>query len=225
MPKGVEHRLILLGPPGCGKGTQAKLLSERLGLAHIGTGDILREAIQLGTPAGRRAEPYVKSGQLVPDDLVNELVADRFRRDDRPERFVMDGYPRTLAQAASFDQVLRQQFLNLTAVILMLVDDEAIVQRLSGRWVCPNCKATYHVTNKPPRQAGICDVCGTALVQRDDDRAETIRRRLHLYHQNTADLIAHYRTQGLLHEVSGQGDIEAIYGRIVQTSNQANPPC
>src|SRR5439155_23381932 len=116
-------RLILLGPPGSGKGTQAKLLSERLGLAHIGTGDILREAVRLGTPFGQKAEPYVVSGKLVPDDLVNELVADRFRREDRPERFVMDGYPRTLAQAASFDQVLRQQFLDLCAVVLLTVDD------------------------------------------------------------------------------------------------------
>src|SRR5260370_36771612 len=117
-------RLILIGPPGSGKGTQAKLLGERLRLAHIATGDILREAIRMGTAAGRKAEPYLKEGKLVSDDLVNDLVADRFRRDDRPERFVMDGYPRTLAQAASFDQVLRQHFLNLSAVIVLKVGDE-----------------------------------------------------------------------------------------------------
>src|SRR5690349_865820 len=121
-------RLILIGPPGSGKGTQAKLLSDRLQLAHIATGDMLREAIRLRTPAGQKAEPFVKSGKLVPDDVVNELVADRFRREDRPERFVMDGYPRTLAQAASFDQVLRQQFLNLTAVIVLAVKDEEILR-------------------------------------------------------------------------------------------------
>jgi adenylate kinase len=178
-------RLILVGPPGSGKGTQAKLLSERQGLVHIGTGDILREAVRLKTPRGLLAEPYVVSGKLVPDDLVNELVADRFRRDDRPERFVMDGYPRTLAQAASFDQVLRQQFLDLSAVVLLAVDDEEIVQRLSGR-------------------------------QREDDKEETIRRRLALYHQNTADLIIHYRAQGLVREVDGEGEIEIIYQRIVQ---------
>src|SRR6516165_7346923 len=138
-------RLILIGPPGSGKGTQAKLLGDRLHLSHIATGDILREAIRLGTSAGRKAEPFVNNGKLVPDDLVNELVADRFRRDDRPEQFVMDGYPRTLAQAASFDQVLRQQFLDLNAVILLQVDDEEIVRRISGRWSCPNpsCLATY----------------------------------------------------------------------------------
>jgi adenylate kinase len=220
-------RLILVGPPGSGKGTQAKLLSERLGLAHIGTGDILREAVRLGTPAGRQAEPYVKGGQLVPDSLVNDLVADRFRRDDRPDRFVMDGYPRTLAQAASFDQVLRQQFLDLDAVLLLVVDDDEVVRRLSGRWSCPNvaCKATYHVTKKPPRVPGICDECNAVLVQREDDREETIRRRLKVYCQNTVDLIPHYRSQGLLREVSGEGDIESIYARIEQALKQAGQSC
>jgi adenylate kinase len=218
-------RLILVGPPGSGKGTQAKLLNERLGLAHIGTGDILREAVRLGTPAGLRAGPYVKSGKLVPDDLVNELVADRFRREDRPEHFVMDGYPRTLAQAGSFDQVLRQQFLDVTAVVVLQVDDDEIVRRLSGRWSCPVCKATYHTTLKPPRVAGRCDECGNALAQREDDREETIRRRLRIYHQNTADLIAHYRARGLVREVAGAGDVESISRNIVQVSQQAGPPC
>jgi adenylate kinase len=126
-------RLILVGAPGSGKGTQAQLLSERLGLAHIGTGDILRDAVSRATPAGKQAEPYVKCGQLVPDDLVNELVADRFRRDDRPDRFILDGYPRTVAQAAALDSVLRQQFLDLDAVLHLVVDDEEIIRRLQIR--------------------------------------------------------------------------------------------
>src|SRR5262249_21170742 len=130
-------RLILLGPPGCGKGTQAKLLSSRQGLLHISTGDILREAVERKTPIGQRVESYLNSGRLAPDDLVNEVVAERFRRDDRPERFVLDGYPRTLAQAASFDQVLRQQFLDLTAVLLFVIADGEIVRRLAGRLTCP----------------------------------------------------------------------------------------
>jgi adenylate kinase len=221
-------RLILLGPPGSGKGTQAKLLSKRLRLEHIGTGDILREAIRQNTPAGRLARPYVEGGQLVPDDLVNELVADRFRREDRPERFVMDGYPRTLAQAASFDQVLRQQFLNLTAVVLLVVDDEQLIDRLSGRWNCPRvgCKATYHTRSSPPRAPGLCDECGTPLVQRADDREETVRERLRVYHRDTVELIPYYRSQGLVREVSGQGDIEQIYANLVQVLNgQAGPPC
>jgi len=211
-------RLILIGPPGSGKGTQAKLLGDRLHLAHIATGDILREAIRLGTTAGRKAEPFVKAGQLVPDDLVNELVADRFRREDRPERFVMDGYPRTLAQAASFDQVLRQQFLNLTAVIVLRVNDEEIIRRLSGRWICPkaDCQATYHVTANPPKVLEICDRCGSKLGQRDDDKEETIRHRLEVYRTNTMELIPHYQRQGLVREVTGEGEIDRIYNNIVQ---------
>jgi adenylate kinase len=220
-------RLILIGPPGSGKGTQAKLLGDRLHLAHIATGDILREAIRVRTSAGRNAEPFVKNGQLVPDDLVNELVADRFRREDRPERFVMDGYPRTLAQAASFDQVLRQQFLNLTAVIVLLVKDEEILRRLGGRWICPNadCQATYHITANPPRLAGICDRCGSKLIQRDDDKEETIRHRLEVYRTNTMELIPHYQRQGLVREVTGEGEIDRIYNDIVAAlpGNSAAP--
>ncbi len=220
-------RLILLGPPGSGKGTQAKLLSERLGLVHIGTGDILREAVRLGTPSGKMAEPFVSSGKLVPDTLVNELVADRFRRDDRPDRFVMDGYPRTLAQAASFDQVLRQQFLNLGAVVLLVVDDEEIVRRLSGRWICPKpgCGGTYHATKNPPREHGVCDRCGTPLIQREDDKEETIRRRLAVYRQNTLELIPHYRAQGILFEIPGEGPIEGIHSDIVHVLKQAEQKC
>lgn len=210
-------RLILIGPPGSGKGTQANLLSDRLNLAHIATGDILREAIHLGTPAGQKAEPFVKSGKLVPDDVVNELVADRFRREDRPERFVMDGYPRTLAQAASFDQVLRQQFLNLTAVIVLRVNDDEILRRLGGRWICPNpdCQTPYHVTANPPKVPRICDRCGSKLIQREDDKEETIRRRLEIYRTNTMELIPHYQRQGLVREVTGEGEIDRIYNNII----------
>jgi adenylate kinase len=211
-------RLILLGPPGSGKGTQAKLLSQRLGLAHIGTGDMLRVAIRLGTPAGRQAQPFVSTGQLVPDDLVNQIIADFFSRDSRPEHFVMDGYPRTLPQAMSFEQVLRQQFLGVDAVILLNVDDEEIVKRMSGRWVCPNptCGAPYHTTFNPPRKPGICDVCGSRLIQREDDKEETVRKRLAIFHASHGELLEFYRRSGLLREVSGLGDIETIYGNILK---------
>jgi adenylate kinase len=217
-------RLILVGPPGSGKGTQAKLLSSRLGLVHIGTGDILREAVRQNTPLGRIVVPYMRSGQLVPDDLVNEFVAEHFRRDDRPDRFVMDGYPRTLAQAVSFDQVLRQQFLDLTAVLLFLVDDQEIIARMTGRWSCPQCKATYHLVYHPPQKPGICDVCGTKLIQRADDREETVRERLKVYHASTAELIPYYQSQRLLREVSGVGDIEQIYAHILQILKPADLP-
>ena len=219
-------RLILLGSPGSGKGTQAKLLSQRLGLSHVGTGDILREAVRLHTPRGRLAAPYVTKGLLVPDTLVNDLIAERFSREDRPDRFVMDGYPRTLAQAVSFDQVLRQSHLNLCSVILLAVHDEDVVARLSGRWVCPICKTPYHLISKPPRTSQMCDNDCSELIQRDDDREETVRERLRVYHENTEGLIAHYRSQDLLREVVGEGDIEAIYSKILHVLNpQAGTSC
>ncbi|HVS37864.1 MAG TPA: adenylate kinase [Gemmataceae bacterium] len=221
-------RLILLGPPGSGKGTQAALLCRRNGLEHIGTGDILRQAIANHTPTGEQARPFVETGKLVPDGLVNDIVAERFQRDDRPDKFVMDGYPRTEAQAASFDQVLRQQFLDLTAVVLLCVSDEAIVGRLAGRWSCPKagCKATYHTQTNPPRVAGVCDDCGAQLVQRDDDRPETVRRRLVVYHKNTEKLIPHYAKQGLLRRVEGDGEIERVYQNIMKALQaQAGPAC
>jgi adenylate kinase len=221
-------RIILLGPPGCGKGTQAKLLSQRHGLEHIATGDILRAAIRNNTPFGARAKPHVEAGHLVPDDLVNDLIAERFGRAPRPERFVLDGYPRTLAQAMALDAVLRQQGLLLTSVLLMDVPDEEIVHRVSGRWSCPfpGCKATYHTENNPPRVSGICDVCGSRLVQRADDKPETVRERLKVYHRDTHRLVPFYRDQGLLKELSGLGTIDEVYGRImVAIGPQAGLPC
>jgi adenylate kinase len=211
-------RLILLGPPGCGKGTQANLLCQRLDLEHIGTGDLLREAIRFNTPVGQRARPYVESGQLVPDEVVNDLIAERFRRPDHPRRFVMDGYPRTVAQARAFDRVLAEAGLNLTNVVLLEVDDREIIRRLGGRWSCPKpgCMATYHLENNPPRIPGVCDKDGTTLVQRADDKPETVRARLVVYHKNTEELIPHYQAMGLLRRVSGTGDIEDVYANITK---------
>lgn len=208
-------RLILIGPPGSGKGTQAKLLSDKLGLEHISTGDILREEMAKGTPLGARAKSFVLSGKLVPDDLVNEMVAERFR--SRPTKFVMDGYPRTLPQAYSFEQALGQLFLDLNAAVLLKVNDDEIVKRLSGRWICPQCKVPYHVQHKPPKVPGTCDVCHVPLTQREDDKEETVRNRLKVYHQQTAELIDHYRRAGKLREVVGHGDIQAIHKKILES--------
>jgi adenylate kinase len=221
-------RLILLGPPGSGKGTQAKLLSKDRSLEHVSTGDLLREAIRQGTQAGGRAHAYMKAGQLVPDSEVNDIIAERFAGEDRPTQFILDGYPRTLAQAAALDAVLRQHFLNLTDVVLLVVPDEEVVHRLSGRRICPNpaCQAVYHLENKPPKEAGVCDECGTRFVQRDDDRLETVRARLQVYHKNTAELIDHYRRLGLLREVTGTGPIEQIHANILKVlTPQAGSPC
>jgi adenylate kinase len=216
-------RLIFLGPPGSGKGTQASLLCRRLGLAHIGTGDLFRAAMSQRTPMGEVVRPYVESGKYVPDEIVNGLIAEYFRRPDRPDRFVMDGYPRTLAQAEAFDRLLAEQGLQLTAVLLLNVDDEEIIHRVSKRWSCPKsgCMATYHEESNPPKVPGVCDKCGTALIQRKDDKPETVRTRLGVYHQQTAGLIPYYRAQGLLREVSGHGDIEEIYNNIVKALESA----
>src|SRR5262245_61232450 len=169
-------RLILLGPPGSGKGTQAKLLSQRMGLTRICTGDMLREAIRLNKPAGILAAGYMAKGLLAPDDVVNEIINDLFTGPGRPDKFVMDGYPRTVAQAVSFDHVLRRQSLDIHAVVRLIVPDDEIVARISGRRICPNptCNATYHLRYRPPKVPGVCDLCGTALIQREDDREETV---------------------------------------------------
>jgi adenylate kinase len=214
-------RLILLGPPGCGKGTQAQLLCQRNRLEHVGTGDLLRDAIRKATPAGLRAKPFVETGLLVPDDLVNDLIAERFDRPDRPGRFVMDGYPRTRSQAGAFDKVLNRYGLTLNAAVLIQVDDEEIVRRLAGRWSCPKggCKATYHTESNPPKTAGVCDRCGTALVQRADDKPDTVRNRLVVYHNNTKELVPFYRARGLLREADGTGAIEEVYANIMKALN------
>jgi adenylate kinase len=218
-------RLILLGPPGCGKGTQAKLLAERLQLGHIGTGDIFRDAIRQRTALGIQAEKFVTAGKLVPDDLVNSLVAESFTRPDRPDCFVLDGYPRTLAQAEAFDAVLKRAGLNLSAVVHFLVSDDEIVERLAGRWSCPTCKTVYNASEFPPGAEKRCNRpgCGTLLVQRADDREDTVRERLRVYHQNTEPLVEHYRRQGKLRTIDGMGEIESVYARIVTALQQQAP--
>ncbi len=209
-------RLIFIGPPGSGKGTQAKLLSQRLGLCHFSTGDLLREAKRQGTPEGLRAQPFMSMGQNVPDELVNDIVNSRFRAADRPQRFVMDGYPRNLAQAQSFEQVLHQQGFDLHAVVFLNVDDPEIIKRISARWNCPNpqCKATYNLLSQPPKKPGICDDCQTPLLQRDDDRPETVQLRLQVFHDLTDELLAYYRKRGLVVDVPGIGAIETIHRNI-----------
>jgi adenylate kinase len=221
-------RLILLGPPGSGKGTQAKLLSGHRGLVHISTGELLRSAKAAGTPLGLRAKSYMDAGQLVPDELVNELVRERFQGPDRPTCFLMDGYPRTVAQARVFERLLAKCNLPLTAVVLINVSDEEILRRITGRLTCPNkeCGAVYHARTNPPKVPGVCDRCGSRLITREDDNAETVAARLGAYHGETADLVPHYRSLGLLREVAGQGEIDTIYQNILAAlQKQAGPTC
>ena len=212
-------RLVLVGPPGSGKGTQAKRLIKALGLTYVGTGDILRESVRQKTAVGLEAEPLLKRGLLVPDVMVNDMVADLFRGPKRPERFVLDGYPRTEAQAVSFDALMRQEFLKLDAVINLAIDDEEVVSRISFRRVCssPTCGAPYHLMAHPPKVAGVCDLCGAALICREDDLEETVRRRLVEFHKSTDALLDHYERQGLVRNISALASSESIFQSIMQS--------
>jgi len=215
-------RLVLVGAPGSGKGTQAERLVERLSLKYVGTGDILRDAIKQQTDTGKIAKPLIDQGLLVPDPVVNDLVAELFRR-SRPERFVMDGYPRTYAQAIAFDALLRQQYLSLDAVILLTISDEEVERRITSRRCCTNpaCLTSYNLAFRPPKTDGVCDKCGRPLILRDDDKPETIRRRLVEFHRNTEQLLTHYRAAKLLREVPATDKVEVIYENIVR---QLPPP-
>ncbi len=210
-------RLVLVGPPGSGKGTQAKRLSERLALKYIGTGDMLRDAIARGTAMGKRVKPLMDQGLLVPDPDVNDVVAELFRAPDRSDCFVMDGYPRTYSQAIAFDVLLRQQYLNLDAVVNLTISDEEVVRRISGRRCCgkSDCGQCFHIAAAPPKKPGKCDRCGSDLVLRDDDKEETVRRRLGEFHRNTEQLLNHYRRLGLVRDVVATEPPEMVYKNVV----------
>jgi len=205
-------RLILLGPPGAGKGTQAKVLAERCKIAHISTGDILRQAIQDGTELGRQAHGFMAAGELVPDDLIIRMVEHRIAEPDCPGGFLLDGFPRTVGQANALQEMLRQREISLDAVLLLTVEDEMLVQRLSGRRTCSKCGAVYHLVYSPPKRPGGCDRCGgeRVLEQREDDREETVRNRLVVYHKQTGPLIEYYKKQGKLKTVDGSGEIDSV---------------
>lgn len=207
-------RVILLGPPGAGKGTQAKMLVEELGVPQISTGDILRQAVADGTPLGREAKGYMDRGALVPDEVVIGIIRDRLAQGDCGRGYILDGFPRTVAQAEALGKTLEAAGGSLDHVLSLQVDEEELVKRLSGRRTCGACGAMFHVTFNPPKREGTCDGCGGALIQREDDREETVRRRLQVYGEQTAPLIAYYERRGLLRRVPGQGEIPEIFARI-----------
>lgn len=209
--------LVLLGPPGAGKGTQAERIRNRYGLAHLSTGDMLREAVAAGTETGRQAKVIMDAGRLVPDDVINRLVAERIGRPDCAEGFILDGFPRTRAQAEALDAMLAERGLRLDAVIEFAVDDEALVARISGRFACARCGANYHDRFRPTAVDGVCDVCGgTEFVRREDDKAETVRARLEAYHNQTAPLLPYYRAKGLLVTVDGMADIDRVTAEVFE---------
>jgi adenylate kinase len=209
-------RLILLGPPGAGKGTQAKMMERNYGIPQISTGDILREEVAADSTLGKWASSFMKKGSLVPDEVVIEVIKERLARPEYARGYLLDGFPRTLAQAESLDRVLEVAGSRIDLVLSLVVDEEELVRRLAGRRVCERCAAVFHLSFRPPRSTGICDRCGGPLVQREDDREETIRRRLQVYKSETAPLIGYYLRKGKLEEVSATGDPDAVKERIDQ---------
>jgi adenylate kinase len=207
-------RIVLMGMPGVGKGTQAARLKEASGAAHVSTGDILREAVRAGTALGRRVEAILGAGELVPDELMAELIAERLDRQDARAGFVLDGYPRTAEQVTNLDAILRRVGMELDGVVLLVAPQEEIVRRLSGRRVCPACARVYHVETSPPRQTGVCDGCGSALVQREDDTERVIGGRLEVFRRHTRPVADLYRQRGLLREVDATGEPQAVFGRV-----------
>jgi adenylate kinase len=211
-----ERNLILLGAPGAGKGTQAQRLSARFGIPQISTGDMLRAARREGTPLGKKAEEYMTKGQLVPDEVVIGLVEERLAQPDAKPGFILDGFPRTIPQAQALDRVLAKLGRAKIGVVDVRVPEATLIERLGGRLSCPKDGASYHVKFTPPKQAGICDSCGTALITRADDKPEAISQRLREYHDKTAPLVDYYQRAGLLRTVDGVGELEVVLQRVVQ---------
>ncbi len=214
-------RVVLLGPPGAGKGTQAKLLVEQYGACQISTGDILRKAVEERTPLGKEAAQYINRGALVPDTVIVNLVAERLKQKDCENGFILDGFPRTIPQAEGLDAILRDSGRTLNRVLSVQVPRRVIIERLAGRRTCRSCGALAHVVFNPPKQDGVCDSCGGKLEQRNDDREETIANRLEVYEKQTAPLVKYYRQRGLLAEIDGVGTIEEIHGRISKSLGDA----
>lgn len=209
-------KVIMLGAPGAGKGTQAKQIADKYNIPHISTGDIFRANIKNGTELGKKAKTYMDQGLLVPDELVVELVADRIQQDDCKNGFVLDGFPRTIPQAEALDAALENINEKMDYAIDVDVPDENIIKRMSGRRACLNCGATYHIVSIPTKAEGICDRCGNPVVLRDDDKPETVKKRLEVYHEQTQPLIDYYKKQDILRTVNGVQPMEEVFKTIVE---------
>ncbi len=208
-------KIIMLGAPGAGKGTQAKMIADKYSVPHISTGDIFRANIKNGTELGKKAKEFMDKGQLVPDELTVEILLDRVAQDDCKNGYVLDGFPRTIPQADVLDKELTKLGDKVDFAINVDVPDENIVKRMSGRRACLKCGATYHIEHIPPKKEGICDVCGSELVQRDDDKPETVQNRLSVYHEQTQPLIDYYTKKNILKTVDGTKDMQDVFNQIV----------
>lgn len=208
-------KIIMLGAPGAGKGTQAKMIAEKYGVPHISTGDIFRANIKNGTQLGMEAKQYMDKGLLVPDELTVKILLDRVAQDDCGNGYVLDGFPRTIPQAQVLDKALTELGDKIDYAINVDVPDENIVRRMGGRRACLSCGATYHIEHVPPKAEGICDTCGQELVLRDDDKPETVQNRLNVYHEQTQPLIDFYKDKGVLRTVDGTVDMKDVFAAIV----------
>lgn len=209
-------KIIMLGAPGAGKGTQAQMICDKYNIPHISTGDLFRSNIKNGTELGKKAKEYMDKGQLVPDELTVELLLDRVANEDCKDGYVLDGFPRTIPQADVLDKELTKLSDKIDFAIDVEVPDENIVRRMSGRRACLKCGATYHIEHIPPKQEGICDRCGSELVQRDDDKPETVQNRLTVYHEQTQPLIEYYNGKNILKTVDGTKDMNDVFEDIVK---------
>ncbi len=209
-------KIIMLGAPGAGKGTQAKKIADKYDIPHISTGDIFRANIKDGTPLGKKAKTFMEQGLLVPDELVVDLVVDRLSKDDCKKGYILDGFPRTIPQAESLDKALTDINEKIDFAINVEVPDENIVSRMSGRRACPSCGATYHIVHAPTKIEGKCDRCNGDLILRDDDKPETVKKRLDVYHTQTQPLIDYYTKKGILVEVDGTKDMENVFDDIIK---------
>ncbi|RMG73924.1 MAG: adenylate kinase [Nitrospirae bacterium] len=207
-------RIVLLGAPGAGKGTQAKKLIEKYGIPQISTGDILRKAVADGTPLGKEAKSYMDKGELVPDSVVIGLVKERLQQDDCKKGFILDGFPRNTSQAETLDKVLDEMGMPLQVALSVDVDFDVLMKRLTGRRTCKDCGQMYNIYFSPPQKEGVCDKCGGELYQRDDDKEETIKKRLDVYEAQTAPLIDYYEKKGILKRVNGVGNIDEIFANV-----------
>jgi len=207
-------RVAFLGPPGAGKGTQARDLAQEWGALHLATGDMLREAVAAGSPLGREAKSYMDQGTLVPDDVIIRMMAERLGAADAGRGFILDGFPRTIAQAEALARLLKDLGQTVDTVVYFDVSEPELLRRLTGRRVCRTCGHSYHVTSNPPKRAGVCDACGGELYQRDDDGEATVRNRLEVYRRQTAPLLDYYRQRNLLVTVSGEGPVVTIRDAI-----------
>lgn len=203
--------LVFLGPPGAGKGTQAKLLSQRIGFLHIATGDLLREAVKNQTPLGKRAKEYMDRGELVPDELIVQLIEEAMPKDGN---VILDGFPRTVNQALALEEMLKGKGEKISKVLFFDVPDEVIIDRLSGRRVCSKCGAVYHVKYNPPKIEGVCDLCGGNLMQRDDDKEEVVKKRLEVYRKQTQPLIEFYQDRGIIYRLDAEKGVEELFEEV-----------